>query len=201
MPNLVNAYVLYNATTNIYVGNDVPAITVSINCERLQAYSPRPCWLLRMLAPGDGTVILYEPTFNPSSDQVLDANTLQGMFIIQDDQSIIIDVTTVAAFQAACDACCGTVPTIIANNYGGNPTPFTTLTLNTFCIFRSDSGSAGDHDAFADDYVGNFVGIAQLRSNFSGLSHYTIQTYYSQAQFTALLVGSDVLNNAGVCAS
>lgn len=201
MPNLVNAYVLYNATTDIYVGNNLPAPTVSINCERLQAYSPRPVWLLRLAAPGDGTIILYEPTFNPSSDQVLDANTLQGMFIIQDDQSIIVDVTTVAAFQAACDACCGTIPSIIANNYGGNPTPFTPITTNTFCIFRSDSGSAADHDAMADDYIGSYIGTMQMRSNFSGVSHYTVVTYYSQAQFTALLQGSDTLNNTGVCAS
>lgn len=201
MPNLVNAYVLYNATTNIYVGNDVPAPTVSINCERLQAYSPRPCWLLRMPAPGDGTIVLYEPTFNPTSDELLDPNTLAGMFIIQDDQSVILDVTTVAAFQAACDACCGDVPSIIANNYGGSPTPFTPLTTNFLCIFRSDDGSAGAHDAFADDYVGQFIGIAQLRSNFSGVSHYTIETYWTAAQFATLLIGTDTVNNSGVCAS
>jgi len=200
MPNLVNAYVLYQATTNIYVGNDVPSPTVSINCERLQAYSPRPVWLLRMLAPGDGTVILYEPTFNPTSEELLDSNTLQGMFIIQDDQSIVIDVTTVAAFQAACDACCGDVPTIIANNYGGTPTPFTPLTLNTFCIYRFDDGSAGAHDAFADSYVGNFIGNAVLRSNFSNVSHYTITTYWSLDAFTKLLVGSDTIYT-GACSS
>ena len=200
MPNLVNAYVLYNATTDIYVGNDVPSPTVSINCERLQAYSPRPVWLLRQLAPGDGTVILYEPTFNPSSEELLDSNTLQGMFIIQDDQSIIIDVTTVAAFQAACDACCGEVPTIIANNYGGNPTPFTPLTLNTFCIYRFDNGSAGAHDAFAADYVGQYVGTAVMRSNFSNTSHYTIQSYWSLQQFQKLLIGSDTIYT-GACSS
>jgi len=200
MPNLVTAYVLYDATTNIYVGNDVPSPTVSINCERLQAYSPRPCWLLRMLAPGDGTVILYEPTFNPTSEELLDPNTLQGMFIIQDDQSIIIDVTTVAAFQTACDACCGTVPDIIASNYGGNPTPFTPLTTNTFCIYRFDQGSAADHDAFASDYVGSYIGTCVLRSNFSNVSHYTITTFYSRAQFSALLINGDTIYT-GACSS
>lgn len=190
-----------NATTNIYVGNDLPAPTVTINCERLQAYSPRPVWIVREPAPGDGTIILYIITFNPSSDQVLDPNTLQGMFIIQDDQSIILDVTTVAAFQTACDACCGTVPDIIANRYGGAPTPFTPLTTNTFCIFRSDDGSSGAHDAMADSYVGTYIGTMVLRSNFSGVSHYTVTTYYSLAQMTAELQGTDVINNSGVCAS
>jgi hypothetical protein len=200
MPNLVNAYVLYNATTDIYVGNNSPAPTVSINCERLQAYSPRPCWLLRLPAPGDGTIILYEPTFNPTSDQLLDTNTLQGMFIIQDDQSIIVDVTTVAAFQAACDACCGTVPSIIANNYGGSPTAYSPVTLTTLCIYRLDNGSAGAHDAFAADYVGNYVGTAVMRSNFSNTSHYTIQSYWTLAQFTKLLIGTDTIYT-GACSS
>ncbi len=200
MPNLVNAYVLYNATTSIYVGNNVPAPTVSINCERLQAYSPRPVWLLRQAAPGDGTIILYEPTFNPTSDQLLDTNTLTGMFIIQDDQSIIVDVTTVAAFQAACDACCGTVPAIIANNYAGSPTAYAAVTLTTLCIYRLDDGSAGAHDAFADDYVGNYVGKAIMRSNLSNTSHYTITTYWTLAQFTRLLIGTDTIY-AGACGS
>jgi hypothetical protein len=200
MPNLVTAYVLYDAKTNIYVGNDVPSPTVSINCERLQAYSPRPVWLKRMLAPGDGTVILYEPTFNPSSDELLDSNTLQGMFIIQDDSSIIVDVTTVLAFQTACDACCGTVPDIIASNYAGSPPAFSPVTLNTFCIYRFDNGSAGAHDSFADDYVGSFVGTAVMRSNFSNVSHYTISSYYTLAQFTKLLQTTDTIYT-GACSS
>lgn len=200
MPKLVNAYVLYNGTTGIYVGNDIPAVTISINCERLQAFSPRPVWLKRMLAPGDGTVILYEPTFNPTSDELLDANTLVGMWIEQDQQDVMIDVTTVAAFQAACDACCGTVPTIIANTYGGNPTPFTPLTTNTFCIYRFDSGSAGDHNNFADDYVGQYIGTAVMRSNFSNVSHYTITTFWNLEQFTRLLISGDTIY-AGACSS
>lgn len=200
MPNLVNAYVLYNATTDIYVGNNIPSPTVSINCERLQAYSPRPCYLVRQAAPGDGTIILYEPTFNPSSDQLLDSNTLQGMFIIQDSTSIIVDVTTVASFQAACDACCGAVPTIIANNYAGSPPNFSPVTLTTLCIYRLDDGSAGAHDAFADDYVGNYVGTAVMRSNFSNTSHYTIRSYWTLAQFTRLLIGSDTIYT-GACSS
>lgn len=200
MPNLVNAYVLYNGTTGIYVGNDIPATTISINCERLQAFSPRPVWLKRMLAPGDGTTILYEPTFNPTSDELLDTNTLVGFWIEQDDQDVMIDVTTLAAFQEACDACCGEVPTIITSIYSGAPPAFTPLTLNTFCIYRYDSGSAGDHDAFADDYAGNFVGIAQLRSNFSNTSHYTIQSNYTFEQFSKLLIGTDTIYN-GACGS
>ena len=201
MPNLVNAYVLYDGTSSNYVGNQTPAVVISINCERLQSYSPRPVWLKRLFAPGDGIVVLYEPTFNPTSDELLDPNILTGLWIEQDGQDVMIDVTTIAVFQSACDACCGAVPAIMDNRYGGNPTAMAPLTTNTFCIYRADDGSAGAHDAFADDYVGNFVGIAQLRSNFSFLSHYTITTYFSQAQFTALLIGTDTLGQATACSS
>lgn len=196
MPNLVNAYVIYNGTTGIFVGDQ--GVTISINCERLQAFSPRPVWLKRFLAPGDGTVILYEPTFNPSSEEVLDANTLVGMWIEQDGQDVMVDVTTIAAFQAACDACCGTVPAIIANNYGGNTPDFAPLTLNTICITHLDGGSAGDHDAFAALYVTRYVGRAILRSSFSGVSKYTLTTYYTASTFP--LSGSDTAVS-GACAS
>lgn len=201
MPNLINAYVIYNGTTGIYVGNDTPAPQISINCERLQAFSPRPVWLKRFLAPGDGTDILYEPTFAPTSDEILDTNTLTGFWIEQDNQDVMIDATTIAAFQTACDACCGTVPAVVANNYAGAPPAFTPPSITTLCIYRADDGSAGAHDDFAADYVGNFIGIAQLRSNFSFLSHYTITTYWTATQFTAFLSGTDTIGQSVACSS
>ncbi len=198
MSNLVNAYVLYNGTTGIYVGGD--GVQISINCDRLQAFSPRPVWLKRFLAPGDGTVVLYEPTFAPTSDELLDTNILPGYWIEQDGQDVMVDVTTITAFQQACDACCGSVPTIIANNYGGAAPDFVPLSINSFCIYRYDDGSAGAHDAFADDYVGNYIGIVQLRSNSSYTSHYTIQSYWTLAQMTARLIGTDTIYT-GACSS
>lgn len=198
MGNLVNAYVLYDGTTSQYVG-DQGGVQISINCERLQAFSPRPVWLKRFLAPGDGTVILYEPTFFPTSAELLDPNILTGFWIEQDSKDVMVDVTTIAAFQQACDACCGSVPTIIASNYNGSPTPFTPLAVNQLCIYRLDDGSAGAHDAFADDYVTAYIGVVQLRSNFSNTSHYTVTTYYTSSTFP--IIGSDIINNTGVCAN
>lgn len=198
MANLVNAYVLFDATTGIYVGDE--GTQVSINCERLTAFSPRPTWLKRFLAPGDGTTILYEPTFNPTSDELLDSNILPGMFISIDGRDLILDVTTIAAFQQACDACCGAVPTIIASVYNGAPTAFTTLTLNSFCIYRNDDGSAGSHNQFAQDYAGNFVGTAVVRSSFSNTTHYTVKSYWSLAQYTSRLYPGDVIYT-GACSS
>jgi hypothetical protein len=197
---IVYAYVIYNGTTSTFVGDDY--VTVAINCNRLQAYSPRPVWLVRELAPGDGTIILYIPTFYPSSDQLLDPNTLPGLWIEVDGQDVMIDVQNQnpTTFITACNACCGSVPTIVASNYNGNTPDFTPLTLNSFCIYRFDDGSAGAHDAFAAAYVGKYVGIAQLRSNFSNTSHYTIQSFYTLAQFSALLIGTDTIYT-GACGS
>lgn len=198
MPNLVNAYVIFDGTTSNYVGGD--GVQISINCERLQSFSPRPVWLKRYLAPGDGTVLLYEPTFSPTSDELLDPNTLAGFWIEQDNQDVMIDVTSISAFQQACDACCGSVPTIIANNYGGSAPAFAPLALNQVCIYSFDDGSAGAHDNFADRYVGMYVGIAVLRSNFSGISHYTLTSYYTYLQWQKLIQTGDTVY-LGACSS
>lgn len=197
---IVYAYAIYNATTSTFVGDDY--VTIAINCTRLNAYSPRPAWVVRQLDPGDGTNIQYLPTFYPTSDQLLDPNTLPGLWIEVDGQDVIIDVQNQSptTFITACNACCGSVPTIVASNYNGNTPDFSPLPLNPYCIYRFDDGSAGAHDAFAAAYVGKYVGTAVMRSNFSNTSHYTINSFYSLVQMTALLIGSDTIY-IGVCGS
>jgi hypothetical protein len=196
MSNLVNAYVIYNGTTNEFVGNN--GQTVSINGDRLQAYSPRPVWLKRVLAAGDGTVVQYTPTFAPTSEELLDANTLTGLWIEQDFQDVMIDVTSVVAFQTAVNATPGTVPDIIDNRYGGNTPLFSSLTFNTFCVTRTDGGTAAAHYDFALDYGMNIVGNVRLRSNISNVSKYTVNSLWTLAQFTTKLKGTDTVAN-GVC--
>jgi hypothetical protein len=197
---IVYAYVIYNGTTSTFVGDDY--VTVAINCGRLQAYSPRPAWLVRELAPGDGTIILYIPTFYPSSEQLLDPNTLPGLWVEVDGQDVMIDVQNQnpTTFITACNACCGSVPTIVASNYNGNVPDFSPLPLNSLCIYRFDDGSAGAHDAMAASYVGLYVGTMQLRSNFSNTSHYTFQSFYTYTQFLGKLIGTDTLYQ-GACGS
>jgi|SRR5882762_2126697 len=195
MPNLVNAYVIYDGTTSTYNGDT--GTQISINCERLQAFSPRPVWLLRRLFPGDGTTIDYVVTFAPSSVELLDANTLSGFWIEQDNKDVMVDVTTLAAFQSACDACCGAVPAIIANQYGGFAPAFTPLTLNTFCIQRLDSGGVNDINQASLDYQNQVLGGSLLvKSHITGVSHYQFQSYYT----TIVAMGSDTVA-AGVCAN
>lgn len=196
MPNLVNAYVVYNGTTNEFVGHE--GTTVSINCERLQSFSPRPVWLKRVLAPGDGTKTLFVPTFAPTSAELLDVNTIAGFWIRQDGQDVMIDVTTKEAFQTACDACCGTVPDIIASVYSGNVPTFVSLQTNTFCVTRTDDGSGQAVNDFVWDYGRDTIGKVKIRSNVSNVSKYTVQSLWTLAQFTKILKGTDTVV-AGAC--
>lgn len=192
---LVNAYVIYDGTTSTYNGDT--GTQISINCERLQAFSPRPVWLLRRLFPGDGTTIEYVVTFAPTSVELLDANTLSGFWIEQDDKDVMVDVTTLSAFQAACDACCGTVPTIIANQYGGFAPAFTPLTLNSFCIQRLDAGTINAIEQASLDYSNQILGDSLVvKSHITGVSHYSVSTFNA----TVVARGSDVVT-AGLCAN
>lgn len=196
MGNLINCYVIYNGTTGSFVGEQARP-TISINCERIEAWSPRPVWLKRFTAPGDGTVILYEPTFNPTSDELLDPNTLQGYWVEQDGQDAMVDVASLAAFQTACNAAAGSVGTLVTPFYVSGLTAFTTLTLNTVCIYRFDSGSQGAIDKFAWDYASQYLTVV-ARSNFSNVSHYTLTTYWTVTNFP--LIGTDTIYT-GTCSS
>jgi hypothetical protein len=193
---LVNAWVIYDGTTNTYVGDQ--GVQISINCTRLQAYSPRAVWLKRDQAPGDPTDIIYTPTFAPSSVEMLSPNILPGFWIEQDGKDTMVDVTTIAAFQAACDACCGTVPTIIANNYAGNAPGFTSPTLNSFCIYRLDAGGVNDAAQFSLDYQPQILGgSVKIVSHITGVTHYSCQSYFT----TLTMLGSDTLFASAACTS
>lgn len=197
MGNIVYAYAIYDGTSNIYVGGD--GATVALNCDRVQAFSPRPVWLLRQLTPGDGTNINYVPTFAPSSIQLLDANTLAGFWIEQDGKDVMVDITNATAFLTACDACCGAVPTILANIYGGNAPAFTPLTLNSFCINRLDGGGVNDISQASLDYMDQILGgTLVIKSHITGLSHYSVQSFYSTIVPTG--TAGDVIV-AGACTS
>lgn len=198
MSTIVNAYVIYDGTAHRYVGGENS--TIAINCDRLNAFAPRRVWLLRELAPGDGTTIIYTPTFFPTSQQVLDSNTLQGYWIEQDGKDAMIDIATASSLTDACNACCGSVPTVATRFYTSGIPSFSPLTLNTFCLQRLDDGSAQAHGNIALDYLTNIVGGALLRSHITGTSHYQISSYYTLSQMQKVLVGGDVIAS-GSCAS
>lgn len=192
----VNAYVIYDGTAHRYVGDQ--NTTITINCDRLNAFSPRRVWLLRELAPGDGTTIIYTSTFSPTSMQVLDSNTLQGYWIEQDGKDAMIDISVLASLTDACNACCGSVPTVATRYYTTGIPSFNPLTLNTFCILRLDDGTAQSHGNIALDYLTQIVGGAILISHITGTSHYQIKSFYSLSQLKP--IGGDIINS-GACGS
>lgn len=191
--SFVSAYIIYDGTSGTYVGNQNK--TIQINCDRLRAYSPRPCWLLRRLLPGDGTQIQHLLTFEPSSAEIADANTLQGFAIEVDGQDTMIDIVSADALVTACNCpdCTDPILNVVTRFYTGGITSFVAPTLNYVCITRSDDGSGYAHDKIVMDYTGRYVGIVRLKSNTSGVSVYQVQTFYTY--LTLIPVGADVISS------
>lgn len=186
-----SVYALYNGNSGTYVG-DGNAVLINVNCDRLRDYSPRPCWLKRNLLPGDGTQIRYILTFN-SADPEFDSNTLQGFFIEGDGQDSMIDIVNWQALIDACNCpdCTDTGGNLVARFYVYGQPSFAPLTGNYFCITRADDGSGYAHNVFVTDYATQYIGNVRMKSNNSGISVYTFQSFYSLNQLTA--IGTDVI--------
>jgi hypothetical protein len=187
--SLATAYVIYNGTSGTYEGGNK---TITINCDRLRAYSPRPVWLKRRLMPGDGTVIQYLLSFDDNDPEV-DINSIRGFFIENDGQDTMIDIPSVQALVDACNCpnCDSPNGNVIARLYTSGIQPFVSPTLNTICITRLDDGSGYAHDKAVMDYTGRYIGTMRMKSNNSGTSIYEMKTFYSLSQITP--VGADVL--------
>lgn len=190
--SLTSAFVLYNGTSGSYVGDQ--NVQIQIDCTRLRAYSPRPCWLKRRLLPGDGTQIQYLLTFN-SLDPEIDSNTLVGFFIENDGQDTMIDIVSAAAFVTACNCpdCVSGTGNPVARLYAYGIPTFTTPVALFYCITRADDGSLFAHSKVTTDYTVDQIGNFQSVSNISGVSIYRIQSFYTLAQLQALAVGADVI--------
>jgi hypothetical protein len=195
---IVSAYAIFDGTTATYVGDANE--TVQINCERVNAFSPRPVWLTRYLAPGQGVYILYQPTFDVnqvSADNgatFYDDNTLQGFWIEVDGKDVMIDAADAAAFVEACDTCCDDQPVTVTRFYTSGITAFVTPTTSIFCIARADNGSVAAHEAVSTDYLTQYIGNVRLRVSTGTLSHYQIVSYSS----TIKTIGTDTVA-AGAC--
>lgn len=161
-----------------YCFND-PDNVVSINAPKIDAFTPRECWLLRYLVPGNNQV-QYLLTFQPSSAELADSNTILGLWVEQDGKGIMIDCISRDNFIAVANGT-GT----IQRRYGAAPA-FTSPTPSWWCVTRSDDGSGAAHNDVVMDYVGQYVGNVRLKTNTSGVSVYTFQAYG-----TPKAVGSD----------
>lgn len=192
--SFVSAYILYDGNSGTYVGDQNK--TIQINCDRMRAYSPRPCWLLRRLMPGDGTQVQTLLTFELTSNQE-DVNTVQGYAIEVDGQDSVIDIASWEDLINACNCpdCDSPDGNPVTRHYLSGPTAFTAPTLNTYCITRSDDGTGYAHDVAVMAYTGRYVGDMRLRSNLSGVSHYQIQAYSKPVP-----VGTDTIST-GACTS
>lgn len=174
--------VLFTATAiyarSQYVFND-PNPVIDINAAKVDAFSPRPCWLLRQIVPGTNQ-IQYVLTFQPTSADLLDVNTILGLWVEQDGRGVMIDCISIADFNTVANGT-GT----ITRRYSSAPV-FTTPTASWWCVTRADDGSGYAHDVVVTDYVGSYIGNVRLKSNTSGVSIYTFQAFG-----TVVPIGSD----------
>lgn len=165
---LLPAVCLYKAPH--FTGYDSNNI-VSINADRVQALTPRPAWIKRYLVPGQNQ-IQYLLTFEPSSADLADPNTLQGVYLEQDGIGFVIDSINVSNTNDALNGVGS-----ITQRYGAGIPLFTTPTAVAYCLVRADDGSAYAHGQVSTQYVTQYVGNVRLRSNVSGISHYILFSY------------------------
>lgn len=156
-------------TNGHYVFND-PNNTITLNSVRLQGFTPRNAWLLRYIVPGQNQV-QYLLTFEPTSADLADSNTIQGLYIEEDGKGVLIDCISIDNFDAVANGSGS-----IQRRYGAAPA-FTNPSANFWCVTRSDDGSAAAHGDVSTDYVGQYFGNVRLKSNVSGTSVYTFQAY------------------------
>jgi hypothetical protein len=145
--------------------------TIDINSLGISAFTPRNVWVLRTLIPGQNQV-QYNITFAPTSDQVADANTVQGLYLEQDGEGVVIDCISITNFNAAANT-----GSAITGRYA-TPPAFTNPSALYYCVTRADAGTGSAHDKVVMDYIGQYIGNVRLKTNTSGVSVYTFQSYY-----------------------
>lgn len=165
-------------TAGHYTFND-PNNVIELNSTRLQGFTPRNAYLLRYIIPGQNQV-QYLLTFEPSSADLADVNTIVGLYVEEDGKGVLIDCISITQFNAVANGT-GT----IQRRYGAAPA-FTTPTASFWCVTRSDDGSGHAHNKVVMDYVGQYIGNVRMKSNISGTSVYTFQAYG-----TVVAIGSD----------
>lgn len=183
---IIAAFALYKATH--YTGNDSNN-EIGINVSKLQGFSPRLAWLKRYIVPGQNQV-QYLLTFEVSSIDQQDPNLLQGVYLEVSGEGVLIDCISVDNFIAAADGT-GT----ITRNYAAGVPAFTSPTPAAYCLVRSDDGSAAAHGDASTDYVGAYIGNMIVRSSFSGVTHYSFNSFTIPKP-----LGTDIISS-GVCSS
>jgi hypothetical protein len=165
---LTPAVALYKAPH--FTGYDSNNV-ITLNADRIQAFTPRPAWIKRYLVPGQNQ-IQYLLTFEPSSADLLDPNILTGVYVEQDGAGVVIDCTNVTAFDTAINN-----QTPIPQNYAAGIPLFVSPSAIAYCLVRADDGSGYAHDQVVMQYVTQYWGNVRLRSSVSGISHYILYSF------------------------
>lgn len=193
--NFAMVQVIYRK--NHFVAQDPSLNWAEINCERISAFTPRQCWLIREKYT-DGR-ILYTITYTEDTQ----ANTLKGYWIEQDGEGMMIDVAAVDGVPVSltnyCRSCCDAspIPTISTEYDWNDLTDFniTTPTPTNYCIFRPLAiGSLKDLQKVQLDYVGNIDGILLKTVSTSPSGVY----YQGTAYQAPSVIGDDVVTS-GAC--
>lgn len=187
MSRLVEVYAIWSNVGG-FVGsvNDGIRNVITINCNQLEAFSPRKCWLKRMLT-GESPTVQYLLTF-ASDDPGIDSNTIPGWAIEQNGQLVMIDITSDDALIDYCNGCCdGSFGMPVPSVYNGNLPAFTAPTLGYYCVTRTDDGDNYAIDKFATDYSPYYTTM-KIKSYVSGTTKYQIQSYD-----TPVAMGSDTI--------
>lgn len=145
---------------------------IGINVSKLQGFSPRFAYLKRYLVPGQNQ-IQYLLTFEVSSQELLDPNTLQGIYAEVSGEGVLIDCISVADFIATAD---GTQAAFTRRYAGGIPA-FVSPTPTKYCITRLDDASGSAHNQIVMDYVLQYIGAINFISHVTGTSIYTFMSY------------------------
>lgn len=181
-----------------FVGYDITENQISLNADRVQAFTPRNAWIKRYLVPGQNQ-IQYLLTFEPTSADIADPNTLSGVYIEQDGKSVVIDCISVANLVAALN---GTGS--YTQQYTSGVPLFVSPTAVAYCLVRVDDGSGYAHAKVETDYVTSYVGNIIRRSWFSGVSHYSLNSYIVPVPQTPVgPTGSGIVDiiTVGTCSS
>lgn len=185
---LISAYAIYNAGTGTYYGDN--PIQIAINCNLISPFSPRLGYLKRRILMGvaGGSIMEYLPTFD-ANDPEIDSNTLTGVFVEIEEGLVMINAVSVANVILACDNCCDTANGyIVSPLYASGIPSFTSPSVNTYTVTRSDNGTPGAVDQFSMDYMEYSVQDPTHTSYTSGTSVYKLYAFG-----TPTAVGTDVI--------
>lgn len=175
---IISGYAIYKAT---HLSN---LEEIGINVSKLQGFSPRYAYVKRYLVPGQNQVQALL-TFEPTSDELLDPNTLQGVYVEVSGEGVVIDCISIDNFIAAAD---GT--STITRRYSGGYPAFTSPTPSCYTVTRLDDGTGFAHDVVVTDYVGQYIGSVKLVNHVTGTGTYQMSSYFRPRPVKGDVIGT-----------